>query len=386
MPEVNVALIGHQFMGKAHSNAYRQVSRFFPGKYRPRMKVICGKACTEELEATAQLLGWDESDCDWRRVIERKDIDIVDIATPGYLHHPMAIAAAQAGKHVICEKPLANTLAQAKEMLAAVQKAGVYHMVNFNYRRLPAVAFAKKLIEDGRLGQVYHYHGAYFQEWIMDPNFPLVWRLQKKYAGSGTLGDIGAHAADLGQYLNGYIESLVSQLTTFIKERPLPATSEGAHGAKAAERKKGRVTVDDDANFLARFKNGAVGVFESSRFGGGRTNYNTFQIYGSKGSLAFNLERLNELEFYDHTEPNDLRGFKTIMVTEANHPYVGAWWPPGHIIGYEHTFVHAIHEFLMALEKGEAPQPGFDEGVKVQAVLDAVERSAKSRRWEKVRT
>ncbi len=385
MPEINIALIGHKFMGKAHSNAYRQVSRFFPGKYRPRMKVLCGKACTEELEATAQQLGWEESDCEWRRVIERKDIDVVDISTPGYLHHPMAIAAAEAGKHVICEKPLANTLAQAKEMLRAVQKAGVTHLVNFNYRRVPAVAFAKKLIEEDRLGQIYHYRAAYLQDWIMDPDFPLVWRLEKRYAGSGALGDIGAHAADLAQMLIGYIDSVVGQLTTFIKERPLPDTGEGAWGAKGAKGKKGRVNVDDDANFLARFKNGAVGVFESSRFAGGRRNYNTFQIYGSKGSLAFNLERMNELEFYDRTEANERQAFKTIMVTESTHPYVGAWWPPGHIIGYEHTFVHAVHDFLVALETGRPPQPGFDEGVRVQAVLETVERSAKSGRWEKVK-
>jgi len=385
MPEINVALIGHQFMGRAHSNAYRQVSRFFPGKYRPRMKVLCGKACTEELEATAQQLGWEESDCEWRRVIERKDIDIVDISTPGHLHHPMAIAAAETGKHIICEKPLANNLAQAKEMLRAVQKAGVTHMVNFNYRRAPAVAFAKKLIEEGRLGQVYHYHAAYLQDWIMDPDFPLVWRLEKKYAGSGALGDIGAHAADLAQMLIGYIDSVTGQMTTFIKERPLPGTGEGAWGAKGAEGKKGKVTVDDDTNFLAHFKNGAVGVFESTRFAGGRRNFNTFQVYGSKGSLAFNMERMNELEFYDRTEPNEQQAFKTIMVTEGTHPYVGAWWPPGHIIGYEHTFVHAVHDFLVALETGQPPQPGFDEGVRVQAVLDAVERSAKSGRWEKVK-
>ena len=385
MPELNIALIGHQFMGKAHSNAYRQVSRFFPGKLRPRMKVLCGKACTEELEATAQQFGWEESDCEWRRVVERKDIDVVDVATPGHLHHPMVIAAVESGKHVICEKPLANSLEQAKEMLRAAQKAGVAHMVNFNYRRVPAVAFARKLIEEDRLGRIYHYHGAYLQDWIMDPNFPLVWRLEKKYAGSGALGDIGAHAADLAQYLIGYLDSVVAQMTTFIKERPLPGTGEGSWGAKGTEGKTGKVTVDDDANFLARFKNGAVGVFESSRFAGGRRNYNTFQVYGSKGSLAFNLERFNELEFFDATEPSELQAYRTILVTQPTHPYVGAWWPPGHIIGYEHTFVHAIHDFLTALENNQPPQPGFDEGVKVQAALDAVERSAKSGSWEKVK-
>jgi predicted dehydrogenase len=383
MPEVNVALIGHKFMGKAHSNAYRQARRFFTGKLVPRMKLLCGKASREELEATARQFGWEESEGDWRKVTEREDIDVVDVATPGNLHYPMVMAAAQAGKHVLCEKPLANTLAQAKEMLRAVEKAGVKHYVNYNYRRVPAVAFARKLVEEGRVGTVYHYHGAYLQDWIMDPDFPLVWRLEKKYAGSGALGDIGAHAVDLAQFLNSDIESVIGQMTTFIKERPLPAEGEGAWGAKG-KKGKGKVTVDDDTNFLARFRNGSVGVFEASRFGGGRRNYNTFQIYGSKGSLAFNLERMNELEYYDRTEPPEKQAFRTIMVTEANHPYIGAWWPPGHIIGYEHTFVHALHDFLTCLEEDRMPEPNFRDGVKVQAVLDAVERSAKSGRWQKV--
>lgn len=384
MTEINVALIGHQFMGKAHSNAYRQVSKFFPGKLEPRLKVICGKASKEELEATARQFGWEESDPDWRRVVERKDIDVVDISTPGFLHHPMAIAAAEAGKHLICEKPLANTLAEAKEMLRAVEKAGVKHYVNFNYRRVPAVALAKQLVADGRLGEIYHYHGAYLQDWIMDPQFPLVWRLEKKYAGSGALGDIGAHAADLAQFLNADITEVVGFMTTFIKERPLVDAGPGAWGAKGG-RGKGKVTVDDETNFLARFKNGSAGVFESTRFAGGRRNYNTLQIYGSKGSLAWNFERMNELGFFDRTEAGAEQGYKTILATEAAHPYVGAWWPPGHIIGYEHTFVHAIHDFLTCLEKDRMPTPNFRDGVKVQALLDAVERSAKSRRWEKVK-
>lgn len=384
MTEINVALIGHQFMGKAHSNAYRQVSKFFPGKLEPRLKVICGKASKEELEATARQFGWEESDPDWRRVVERKDIDVVDISTPGFLHHPMAIAAAEAGKHLICEKPLANTLAEAKEMLRAVEKAGVKHYVNFNYRRVPAVALAKQLMAHGRLGEIYHYHGAYLQDWIMDPQFPLVWRLEKKYAGSGALGDIGAHAADLAQFLNADITEVVGFMTTFIKERPLVDAGPGAWGAKGG-RGKGKVTVDDETNFLARFKNGSAGVFESTRFAGGRRNYNTLQIYGSKGSLAWNFERMNELEFFDRTEAGAEQGYKTILATEAAHPYVGAWWPPGHIVGYEHTFVHAIHDFLTCLEKDRMPTPNFRDGVKVQALLDAVERSAKSRRWEKVK-
>ncbi len=383
MAEVNIALLGYKFMGKAHSNAYRQVSHFFPGKLTPRMKVICGRD-RAGAEAAAKQFGWEEVETDWRKVVERKDIDVIDISTPGNLHHEMGIAAAQAGKHIICEKPLANTLAEAKDMLRAVEKAGVKHMIMHNYRKIPAVAFAKKLIESGKIGDMYHYHGAYLQDWIMDPNFPLVWRLEKKFAGSGALGDIGAHAVDLAHYLNSDIQAVTSHVTTFIKERPLVGVGAGSWGAKGTKR-KGRVTVDDDANFLARFKNGSVGVFESSRFCGGRRNYNTFQVYGSKGSLAFNLERMNELEFYDRTEAAPDQGFKTILVTEGAHPYVGNWWPPGHIIGYEHTFVHAIHDFLTCLEKDKMPSPNFRDGVKNQAVLHAVEHSAKSGRWEKVK-
>ena len=382
MTEINVALLGYKFMGKAHSNAFRQVRRFFPGKLEPRMKVLCGRD-EAAVAAAARQFGWEEYDTDWRRVVERKDIDVVDVSTPGNRHAEMAIAAARAGKHIICEKPLANSLADAKDMLAAVEKAGVKHMIMHNYRKIPAVAFAKKLVEDGKIGEAYHYHGAYLQDWIMDPNFPLVWRLEKKFAGSGALGDIGAHAIDFARYLNGEFGSVVSQMTTFFKQRPLVGAGAGSWGAKGSKG-KGKVTVDDDANFLARFKNASVGVFESSRFAGGRRNYNTFQIYGSKGSLAFNLERMNELEYYDRTDKQADQGFKTLMVTESVHPYVGAWWPPGHIIGYEHTFVHAVADFLTALEKDTMPSPNFRDGVKNQAVLDAVERSAKSGRWEKV--
>lgn len=384
MREINVALIGYKFMGKAHSNAFRQVRRFFHGKLVPRLKVICGRD-RKAVEAAARQLGWEEAETDWRRVVERSDIDVVDVATPGHMHHSMVVTAAEAGKDIICEKPLANTLAEAKDMLRAVEKAGVKHMLMHNYRKIPAIAFAKKLIADGKLGDIYHYHGAYLQDWIMDPNFPLVWRLEKKYAGSGALGDIGSHAIDFAQYLNGPIAAVTSQMTTFIKQRPLVGAGAGAWGAKGA-RGKGKVTVDDDANFLAHFKNGSVGVFESSRFCGGRRNYNTFQVYGSKGSLAFNLERMNELEFYDCTAKQADQGFKTITVTESVHPYVGAWWPPGHIIGYEHTFVHAVHDFLTCLEKDRMPEPNFRDGVKNQAVLDTVERSAKSGRWEKVKS
>ncbi|MGH9343405.1 MAG: Gfo/Idh/MocA family protein [Terriglobia bacterium] len=383
MAELNVAILGYKFMGKAHSNAYRQVGRFFPGKLQFRMKVLCGPE-NAPVEAAARQLGWEESATDWRKVIERKDIDVIDVCTPNNLHCPNVLAAAKAGKHIICEKPPGNNLTEAKEMLRAVEKAGVKHMLMHNYRKIPAVAFAKKLIAQGRLGKIYHYHGAYLQDWIMDPKFPLVWRLQKKYAGSGALGDIGSHATDLAQYLNSDIESVTAQITTFIKERPVLEQTGADLSAKGGKR-MGRVTVDDDANFLARFRNGSVGVIESSRFCGGRRNYNTFQIYGSKGSFAFNLERMNELEFYDSADAAGEQGYKTISVTESVHPYVGAWWPPGHIIGYEHTFVHALHDFLVAFEKDRLPEPNLYDGVKITGVLEAAERSAKSDRWEKVK-
>jgi predicted dehydrogenase len=383
MSEVNVALIGYKFMGKAHSNAYRQVRRFFPGKLEPRMKVICGRH-REAAAAAARQLGWEEVETDWRRVVERKDIDIIDISTPGSLHHPIAVAAAAAGKHIICEKPLANSLAEAREMVRAVKRAGVKHMIMHNYRKIPAVAFARQLIEEGRLGKIYHYHGAYLQDWIVNPKFPLVWRLDKKVAGSGALGDIGAHIIDLARYLNGEITAVAARMTTFIKERPLVEKGAGLWGAKSSKG-KGKVTVDDEANFLADFKNRSLGVFESSRFCTGRRNYNNFQIYGSKGAVAFNLERMNELEFYDASDGAGEQGFRLIQVTEAVHPYVGAWWPPGHIIGYEHTHIHAVHDFLTALEKSTMPSPNFHDGLKNQAVLDAVERSAKSGRWQAVK-
>jgi predicted dehydrogenase len=384
MSEINVALIGYKFMGRAHSNAYRQVRRFFHGKLEPRMKVICGRD-REAASAAARHYGWEEVETDWRRVVARKDIDIIDISTPGNLHHPIAVAAAAAGKHIICEKPLANSLAEAREMVRAVEKAGVKHMIMHNYRKIPAVAFARQLIEDGRLGEIYHYHGSYLQDWIVDPKFPLVWRLNKKVAGLGALGDIGAHIIDLARYLNGEITFVAARMTTFIKERPLVSKGAGSWGAKGSKG-KGKVTVDDEANFLADFKNHSLGVFESSRFCTGRRNYNNFQIYGSRGALAFNLERMNELEFYDASDGAGEQGFKLIQVTEAVHPYAGAWWPPGHIIGYEHTFVHAVDDFLTALEKDTMPSPNFHDGLRNQAVLDAVERSSKSGRWEKIKS
>lgn len=374
MKTVNVAMIGYAFMGKAHSNAYRQVNAFFDLEVKPQMKVICGRN-KKKVEEAARKYGWEEFDTDWRRVVERKDIDVVDICTPGDSHHPIALAAAEAGKIVFCEKPLANTLPEAEEMYRAVRKAKVLHMICHNYRKVPAVVLAKQLIESGRLGQIYHFRGTYLQDWIVDPSFPLVWRLDKKKAGSGALGDIASHSLDLARFLVGEIQEVCGTLQTFIKERPLPNNS----------KKMGKVTVDDASLALIRFRNGAVGSVEASRFATGRKNYNRFEINGSNGSVAFDLERLNELEVYFRDDPPHVHGFRTVLVTEAHHPYFGAWWPPGHIIGYEHTFTHAVHDLMQAIARDELPSPNFEDGVNNQRVLAAIAESAKRKGWVRVK-
>ena len=368
--EANVALIGYAFMGKAHSNAYRQVNPFFAPTLRPRMKVICGRT-PSAVRAAAREYGWDEAATDWQEVVARKDIDIVDVSTPGDSHMEIAIAAARAGKAVLCEKPLANTVRDAERMLAAVEKAGVVHMICHNYRRAPAVMLARQLIAEGQLGTIRHYRGTYLQDWITDPNFPLVWRLDKKKAGSGALGDIAAHSIDLARFLVGEISEVAADLATFVKMRPLPDNP----------KKRGRVTVDDASVSLVRFANGAIGTIEATRMAPGRKNYNRFEINGSRGSLAFDLERMNELELYLEADQPRVRGFRRILVTESTHPYVKAWWPPGHIIGYEHTFTHTVYDLLEAMARDKVPQPNFADGVRNQRVLGAIEKAAATRRW-----
>ena len=368
--QVNVALIGYAFMGKAHSNAYRQVGPFFSPRFAPRMKVICGRT-PGKVRAAAREYGWDEAATDWEEVVNRKDIDLVDVCTPGDSHMEIAIAAARAGKAVFCEKPLGNTVPEAERMLRAVEKAGVIHMICHNYRRAPAVMLAKQLIQAGELGDIRHYRGTYLQDWIADPNFPLVWRLDKKQAGSGALGDIAAHSIDLARFLVGEIAEVAGDLKTFIKTRPLPGEP----------KKKGRVTVDDAATTLVRFTNGAIGTIEATRMALGRKNYNRFEINGSRGSLAFDLERMNELELYLESDPENMRGFRRVLVTESSHPYVKAWWPPGHIIGYEHTFTHTVYDLLEGMARDKQPQPSFVDGVRNQRVLGAIEKAAATRRW-----
>lgn len=376
---LNVGLIGYQFMGKAHSNAYRQVGHFFDLPVSVGMHTICGRNEPAVNEAAGKL-GWEAYATDWRAVVENPDIDIVDISTPGDSHCEIAIAAAEAGKIVFCEKPIGNSLDEAKRMLDAVQKAGVAHAVFHNYRKAPAVALAKKLIEEGRLGTIYHMRATYLQDWIADPSFPLVWRLQKDKAGSGAHGDINAHIIDLGRYLLGEFEEVSGLLHTFVKKRPLVGETDDHLGAKASN-EMGEVTVDDAAMFLAKFQNGALGTFEASRFAVGRKNYNRFEINGSGGSLVFNLERMNELEFFDNKEAADTHGFRVIQATEAVHPYAGHYWPVGHIIGYEHTFINLVADALTAIGEGRDISPNFVDGYENQRVLDAVERSSESRSW-----
>jgi predicted dehydrogenase len=376
---LNVGLIGYQFMGKAHSNAYRQVGRYFDLPAEVGMHTLCGRTEPAVREAAAKF-GWDHVSTDWRRVVENPEIDIIDVATPGDSHCEIAVAAAEAGKIVFCEKPIGNTLVEARTMLDAVEKANVPHAVFHNYRKAPAVALAKKMIAEGRLGRIYHFRATYLQDWIADPNFPLVWRLDKSKAGSGAHGDINAHIIDLGRHLVGELSEVSGLLHTFIKQRPLAGEIDDKLGATASAQ-MGEVTVDDAAMFIARFQNGALGTFEASRFAVGRKNYNRFEINAEKGSLVFNLERMNELEFYDNSEPAETHGFTLIQATEAVHPYAGQYWPVGHIIGYEHTFINLVADALTAVAEGRLPEPNFFDGYENQRVLDAVERSSEQRCW-----
>jgi predicted dehydrogenase len=362
-------------MGKAHSNAWSQVPKFFQLGIKPVMKLACDTQ-TDCTTTFANNWGWEEVEIDWRKVVERKDIDIIDICTPTWLHKEIAIAAVENGKHVFCEKPITLSYAGAKEMYDAAEKAGVVHYLNHNYRRAPAVTFARQLIDEGKIGTIYHWRGTYLQDWITDPNFPLTWHLQKKFAGAGPHFDLNSHSVDLGRYLVGDIQTVTAMLKTFITERPLPGEGAGTFKAGTGATDLGKVTVDDAAFMVVEFENGALGSFEASRFANGRKNYNYFEIYGSKGSLIFNLERMNELQFLDLSDTADEQGFRTILVTNSTHPYISAWWPPGHIIGYEHEFSHAIVDFLAAIEKGTKISPNFYDGMKAMQVLDAAIQSS----------
>jgi predicted dehydrogenase len=366
-PVLGVGMVGYAFMGAAHSQAWRTAPHVFDLPLRPAMAALCGRDASA-VRAAAERLGWAATETDWRALIKRDDVQLVDVCTPGDGHAEVAIAALAAGKHVLCEKPLANTLDEAEAMAAAAERAaahGVRAMTGFNYRRVPAIVLARRLVADGRIGRLRHARASYLQDWLVDPEFPLTWRLQRERAGSGALGDLGAHIVDLAQYLTGELIAGVSAATaTFVPERPLDGGGTGP------------VTVDDAAVFTARLASGALATFEATRFATGRKNQLRIELNGDRGSLAFDLERLNELEFFDRDGDSAEAGFRRILVTEPGHPYLSAWWPPGHVLGWEHTFTHEVRDLVTAIAAGADPAPSFRDGLQVQRVLAAVGQSA----------
>lgn len=382
--ELRVAIIGANFMGKAHSNGWLQASRFFDLPLRPVLQVACARH-EPSLRAFADNWGWRHIETDWRKVVEREDVDVVDIALPTHLHHEVAVAAAKAGKHLFCEKPMALNLAEAESMLAAAEQARVTHYLNHNYRRMPAIRLARQLIDEGKIGRIFHWRAAYQQDWIVDPEFPLTWHLRKETAGSGPHADLNSHSVDLAHYLIGGIRTVSCLTAHFVTERPLPGEGAGTFSeGVATSREKGPVTVEDTSLMMVEFENGAVGSFEASRFASGRKNRNTFEIYGSEGAITFDLERINELQYFSRQDPAHAQGFRTILATEPCHPYIAHWWPPGHTIGYEHGFTHAAADFAVAVAEGRPVEPNFQDGVNCIRVLDAGLRSAVSGRKEDV--
>lgn len=367
MEDLRIAILGHRFMGRAHSNAWSQVTKFFDPPYRPVLQVACGRDA-EDLQIFADRWGWAEVETDWRAVVERDDIDVIDISLPTHLHAEPAIAAAEAGKHIFCEKPGCRNSEEAAAMLAAAEKSGVTHYLNHNYRRCPAVALAKKMIEEGEIGEIYHWRGSYQQSWLKNPEHPLDWKLKKETAAAGPLWDLGSHAVDLAHFLVGDFAHLTCDGKQFIEERPLASDPS----------QTGKVEVECAANLMGEFTNGALATIEMTRYATGRRNRHTFEIYGSKGAMTWDMEDMNRLKFYSESDPDHLKGFRDILVTERCHEYVNAWWPPGHIIGYEHGFVHAVADFLEAVKSGNGITPDLNDNVRIIRVLEAALRSIES--------
>ncbi len=366
--KIGIGMIGYKFMGKAHSNAYRQVPQFFDQPLKPRLKVICGRD-QAKVGRMAERWGWETAVTDWRRVIDDPEVKIVDICAPNYTHHDIAIAALEAGKIVACEKPMAMNVPEAERMAAAARKSGKINMVWFNYRRVPAVSFARQLIDEGRLGRIFHFRGLYLQDWTMDPSVPLVWRMDKAAAGSGVTGDLLAHIVDISNYLAGEIESVSGTSKIFVDEREKP---EGG---------RMKVEIEDAAIFVCKYKNGAIGHFEATRFANGRKNANTFEVNGEYGSLYFDLEDMSRLWYFDSREPKHVQGWRKISVWEEIHPYMKHWWVPGCAIGYEHTFGNQAADLMDAIATGKPMKPDFDDGLACQRVLDAVLESCETSRW-----
>ena len=376
MRKLNVAIIGHNFMGKAHAHAWRNAPRFFELAAEPVLKVAVGRN-QETLKAYADNWGWEETAADWREVVTRDDVDVVDVSVPTDLHAEIAVAAAEAGKHVFCEKPIALDSRQARAMLDAARRAGIVHYLNHNYRRTPAVMLAKQLIDEGFVGRIFHWRGAYLQDWIVDPDFPLTWHLRREHAGAGPHFDLGSHNVDLARFLVGEIKSVSAMTAHFVTERPLPGAGAATFSAgSGGATETGPVTVEDAAFVTAEFENGALGSIDTSRFAPGRKNHHAFEIYGSDGSIVFDLERMNELQVYSRHDPAHVQGFRTVLATEGLHPYVAAWWPPGHVIGYEHAFHHAVVDFVRAITDGVEVRPNFEDGLRETLVLEAALKAA----------
>ena len=378
---MRIGMVGYKFMGRAHSHAYRTAPYFFDITEPVELAAVCGRN-EEAVAAFAKKHGWESYETDWQALVERSDIDAIDIGTSNDSHHPITVAAARAGKHILLEKPMAMSLTQAREMYKTARAAGIKHQIGFNYRRVPAIALAKKIIDNGDIGDIVHWRAVYNQDWIVDPEFPLVWRLDKTIAGSGAVGDLASHIVDLAHFLVGPISTVTGMTETFIKERPLPSTEGGLSATGSAT--MGQVTVDDCFAFLTRFENGATGVFEGSRLATGRLNYNAWEVNGSRGSIAFNLERMNELQLFFKDDPVNHKGWRTINVTDGEHPYVAAWWPPGHIIGWEESHIHQVADFLLAIQNDTPCNPDFSVGVQNQAVLEALAQSNETGQWVSV--
>jgi predicted dehydrogenase len=367
-------MLGYAFMGKAHTNAFIQFPFIFPGSPIPRLSAISGRS-EAALKGAAEGFGYKRLYTNWRELLRDKDVQVVDNGLPNNLHEEPCIEAAELGKDIICEKPLGRNSKESERMYQAVKKAGIKHMVGYNYRFIPAIRLAKELIERGEIGKVIEFRAVYLQDWIMDPNFPLVWRLQKSLAGSGVLGDLGTHIIDLGRFLVGEINSTIGMTKTFIDERPIVS----------GEKKMGKVDVDDAFIALLKFKSGSIGSVEASRFSAGRKNFQRMEIHGLEGSISFNLERLNELEFYSRKDRQDERGFKTISATEPVHAYVKNWWPPGHVLGWEHPMVHEMYHFFTAVADNTLIEPfgaTFYDGLMADRVTDAISKSTDSGKWE----
>ncbi len=378
MNVLRVGLIGHKFMGRAHTHAYTDLPIFFDTGMDIVKKIIC--ANEETIKNISQRWGWERWTLEWRDVVKSESVDLIDIAAPSTLHAEVAIAAAEQGKHIFCEKPLALTLSDAEKMVNAVEKAGVVNMIGFNYRRVPALALAKNLIERGEIGDIYHFRAIYQQGWLVDPNFPAAWRLRKADAGYGSHGDLGAHVVDLALWLVGEIEEVCCMQETFIRERPIPSLEDGLVAIPGEE--KTIVDVDDASSFLARFRGrDTMGYFEVTRYGMGHRNQNRIEINGSKGAMIFDMEKMNELEFYSHDDSTDRQGFRRIQVGESNHPYTAHWWPAGHIIGYGDTFVNQVYDLVMAIKEGKSVHPNFRDGLMCQKVLEAADQSAREKKW-----